>query len=95
MSKAKNQTQIARLVLLAVAAIGLSYALPIPVLQTANAQECEFKEDKVECPEGIELKEDKAEFPGLGIELKEDKIELPGCEVKEDKVECPEVEESG
>lgn len=94
MSKVKNQTQIARLFLLAVAAIGLSYALSIPV-QTANAQECEIKEDKIECPEGIEIKEDKAEFPILGIELKDDKIELPGCEIKEDKIECTGVEESG
>ncbi len=83
------------------AAVGALSVLSTPV-QTVNAQslsefalliqtqcggEPEIKDDKVECPSGIELKD----VDGDGDF---DKFEAPSlqCEIKEDKNECPEEE---
>jgi hypothetical protein len=93
MGKAINQTQRVRLFLLAVAAtaaVGVSSLLSTIPVQTANAQtigefillnpDCERKNNKIECPGGIEAKLDNnGEFK---------KIELPGCKIKEHKNEC-------
>jgi hypothetical protein len=83
--KAINHTQIVKLFLLAVATavVGVSSILSTIPVQTVNAQTlgefilltpgCEIKDDKVECPGGIEGKLDNGEV---------EKIELPGCEIK-------------
>jgi hypothetical protein len=84
-----------------VAAVGALSVVLIPV-QTANAQtvseyaliirtlcggEPEIKDDKIECPSGIEFKD-------VNSDGNFEKFEAPPlqCEEKEDKDECPEEE---
>ena len=51
----------------------------VPAFALEVPQECEPKDDKTECPGGIEFKDDKGEFTYLflgTVELKEDKLEF-------------------
>jgi hypothetical protein len=87
-----HRVRLSLLALATAVAVGALPVLSTPV-QTVNAQslsefalliqsqcggEPEIKDDKIECPSGIEL---KFEAPSLQ------------CEIKEDKNECPEEEE--
>jgi hypothetical protein len=97
-----HRVRLSLLALATAVAVGALPVLSTPV-QTVNAQslsefalliqsqcggEPEIKDDKIECPSGIELKD----VDGDGDF---DKFEAPSlqCEIKEDKNECPEEEE--
>ncbi|MDQ3968884.1 MAG: hypothetical protein M3275_10880 [Thermoproteota archaeon] len=89
------------LLAVAATAIGVSSVLSIIPVQTANAQssgefaliistlcggEPDIKDDKIECPSGVELKDvndddfEKFEAPPLQCEVKEDKDECAALE---------------